>query len=340
MRSGTTGRYLDAMRGSEVAAASIGINRNRARIVAFALSAAIAGLGGGLFASYEGAVNSDAHYVPELGLAWIVLVVTLGSRTVEGAINAAVGFIFFQAVVLPTWIPWAVNHVQPVYHMSSLPAGLQPILFGLGALTYAKHPEGILEFQKRRSLARVQRMIDKFKGQRPRWGVRHGRLVGYAGHRRDRRGVRVTLLVAEGVTKRFAGITALNGVGLEVGEAEIVGLIGPNGAGKTTFFNCLLGILKPDGGSVTFEGTDLSRVPTYRRARLGIGRTFQRIELFTGMTRARALPRRRPGAQRQGRALEGPALHGPPDRGRAASARRRCSSSSTSVRSPTARSSR
>jgi branched-chain amino acid transport system ATP-binding protein len=92
------------------------------------------------------------------------------------------------------------------------------------------------------------------------------------------------MLVAEGVTKRFAGITALSGVGLEVGEAEIVGLIGPNGAGKTTFFNCLLGILKPDGGSVTFDGTDLSRVPTYRRARLGIGRTFQRIELFTGMT--------------------------------------------------------
>jgi ABC-type branched-subunit amino acid transport system permease subunit len=163
VRSGTTGRYLDAMRGSEVAAASIGINRNRARVVAFALSAAIAGLGGGLFASYEGAANVGAHYVPELGLAWIVLVVTLGSRTVEGAINAAVGFVFFQAVVLPTWLPWLVNHVQPVYHMSALPAGLQPILFGLGALTYAKHPEGILEFQKRRSLARVQRGIDRVK---------------------------------------------------------------------------------------------------------------------------------------------------------------------------------
>jgi ABC-type branched-subunit amino acid transport system permease subunit len=164
VRGGTTGRYLDAMRGSEVAAASIGINRNRARIVAFSLSAAIAGLGGGLFASYEGAVNNDAHYVPALGLAWIVLVVTLGARTVEGAINAAVGFVFFQAVVLPTWIPWVVN-LQPVYHMSALPAGLQPILFGLGALTYAKHPEGILEFQKRRSLARVQRLIDRFKGR-------------------------------------------------------------------------------------------------------------------------------------------------------------------------------
>jgi branched-chain amino acid transport system permease protein len=166
IRSGTTGRYLDAMRGSEVAAASIGINRNRARIVAFSVSAAIAGLGGGLFASYEHAANVDAHFAPEFGLVWIVLVVTLGSRTVEGAINAAVGFVFFEAVVLPTWIPWLVSHVQPWYHMSSLPAGLQPILFGLGAFTYAKHPEGILEFQKRRSLQRIQALIDRVTGKR------------------------------------------------------------------------------------------------------------------------------------------------------------------------------
>ena len=94
----------------------------------------------------------------------------------------------------------------------------------------------------------------------------------------------MTMLVAQGVTKRFSGITALSSVGLEVGEAEIVGLIGPNGAGKTTFFNCLLGMLKPEEGSIRFGEHDLMRVPTYRRARLGIGRTFQRIELFGGMT--------------------------------------------------------
>src|SRR5262245_49900545 len=94
----------------------------------------------------------------------------------------------------------------------------------------------------------------------------------------------MTLLVAQGVSKTFAGITALDHVNLEVAPHEIVGLIGPNGAGKTTFFNCLLGILRPDRGTVTFDGRDLTRIPTYRRARLGIGRTFQRIELFTGMT--------------------------------------------------------
>jgi len=94
----------------------------------------------------------------------------------------------------------------------------------------------------------------------------------------------VSLLEARSVTKKFAGITALERVDLDVAERELVGLIGPNGAGKTTFFNCLLGMLKPDAGSVTFAGQDLGRVPTHQRARLGIGRTFQRIELFTGMT--------------------------------------------------------
>jgi branched-chain amino acid transport system ATP-binding protein len=94
----------------------------------------------------------------------------------------------------------------------------------------------------------------------------------------------MSLLQASGVTKKFAGITALDDVSLDVDAGEIVGLIGPNGAGKTTFFNCLLGLLRPDAGTVRFDGIDLSRIPTHRRARLGIGRTFQRIELFSGMS--------------------------------------------------------
>src|SRR5581483_5558256 len=69
-----------------------------------------------------------------------------------------------------------------------------------------------------------------------------------------------------------------------VDPGEAVGLIGPNGAGKTTFFNCLLGMLRPDRGKVVFDGTDVTRWSVPRRARLGIGRTFQRIELFGGMT--------------------------------------------------------
>jgi branched-chain amino acid transport system ATP-binding protein len=97
-------------------------------------------------------------------------------------------------------------------------------------------------------------------------------------------GGRPPVLEARGICKRFAGITALTDVDMEVGPGELVGLIGPNGAGKTTFFNCLLGMLRPEDGTVILEGRDITGLPVYKRARLGIGRTFQRLELFSGMT--------------------------------------------------------
>jgi branched-chain amino acid transport system ATP-binding protein len=93
-----------------------------------------------------------------------------------------------------------------------------------------------------------------------------------------------TVLEATGVTKRFAGIVALDDVSLQVESGERVGLIGPNGAGKTTFFNCVLGVVRPDGGQVLLEGRDIGGLPVHARALLGIGRTFQRIELFTEST--------------------------------------------------------
>jgi len=92
------------------------------------------------------------------------------------------------------------------------------------------------------------------------------------------------ILVARGIDKRFSGIRALDAVDIEVEEGERVGLIGPNGAGKTTFFNCLLGIVRADGGTVRLAGEDITGLPVHERAKRGIGRTFQRIELFAGTT--------------------------------------------------------
>ncbi len=92
------------------------------------------------------------------------------------------------------------------------------------------------------------------------------------------------VLRAEELTKRFSGIVALDSVDIRVDEGERVGLIGPNGAGKTTLFNCMLGVLRSDGGTVELAGRDITRLPVHKRARLGIGRTFQRIELFPGST--------------------------------------------------------
>ena len=167
VREGTTGRTLDALRGSETAAVSIGISATRARIVVFALSAAIAGIGGAMLGIYERAVNYNPNFVAFQSLFFVVLVVSLGCRTVEGAIQAAIGFVAFQKVVLEQVVPWVVNHVQPWYHMGLPPATLSIILLSLGAFTYAKHPEGVLEFNKRKSLDRVESLAARWSG-RPR----------------------------------------------------------------------------------------------------------------------------------------------------------------------------
>ncbi len=92
------------------------------------------------------------------------------------------------------------------------------------------------------------------------------------------------LLDASGVSVAFSGIRALDDVSVSVQAGERVGLIGPNGAGKTTLFNCLLGILRPDSGRVTLNGVDVGGWPVHRRARAGMGRTFQRVELFSDTT--------------------------------------------------------
>jgi branched-subunit amino acid ABC-type transport system permease component len=152
VRNGTTGRYLRALAGSEVGASAVGINPTRARITAFALSAGLAATGGALLSMREGAANYQANFTVQFGLFWLVLVVTLGSRTVDGAIQAAVALKFFPEAlkalsVSPSW---------------------QYVLFGLGAFMFARHPEGLLEHGKRTTLNRIQALLDRNAARRCR----------------------------------------------------------------------------------------------------------------------------------------------------------------------------
>src|SRR3954454_2744107 len=94
----------------------------------------------------------------------------------------------------------------------------------------------------------------------------------------------MALLDVSSISVRFGGITALDNVSLAVAAGELVGLVGPNGAGKTTLFNCIAGLKHPSAGRVYVDGSELTGMPVRRRSRLGIGRTFQRLELFSGMT--------------------------------------------------------
>ena len=92
------------------------------------------------------------------------------------------------------------------------------------------------------------------------------------------------ILEVEGLTKRFGGFTAVNGLTLHVKPGERFGLIGPNGSGKTTLINCVSGSLPVDGGRIRFDGHDITNLPANRRTRLGIVRSFQIPKPFTSMT--------------------------------------------------------
>lgn len=92
------------------------------------------------------------------------------------------------------------------------------------------------------------------------------------------------MLKLSGIGKRFGGLTALQGISFNIAKGSITGIIGPNGAGKTTLFNLTTGIYPPSEGSVLLDDRDVSALPPEKRAKLGLVRTFQNIELFGKMT--------------------------------------------------------
>ncbi len=93
-----------------------------------------------------------------------------------------------------------------------------------------------------------------------------------------------SLLIVEGVSKRFGGLLAIDKSSFEVRAGKITALIGPNGAGKTTLFSIISGFLRPEDGRILYDGADITAEPPHQRARRGIARTFQIVQPFAGLT--------------------------------------------------------
>jgi branched-chain amino acid transport system permease protein len=158
IREGTVGQTLRALRGSEVAAASIGISPARARIIAFAVSAFIAGLGGAMLSMLQENVNYTNNFPPFAALFWLVLVVTLGSRTVEGAANAGAAFALFDVVILRgELLGWILRSPDRIPAFFPISPKWRFVLFGLGTIQFARHPEGVIEYSKRQWMRRLER---------------------------------------------------------------------------------------------------------------------------------------------------------------------------------------
>jgi branched-chain amino acid transport system permease protein len=168
IRSGTVGATLRALRGSEVAAQSIGISPAKARVTAFSVSAFIAALGGAMLAMQQENVNYASNFAPFAALFWLVLVVTLGARTVEGAAQAGAAFSLFDPVVLKGAVfGWVMRDPDRVPGFLPISPKWRFVLFGLATIQFARHPEGLVEHGKRRAMGRLQA-----------WDARRGRRRG------------------------------------------------------------------------------------------------------------------------------------------------------------------
>lgn len=244
------GRRLRAIKESEAFARTVGLNVPVWRTVAFAGSAVLAGLAGTLFAHQDGFVSSDAFNIR--------LTIGLLIAAVIGGLGRSYGPLFGTAILLGI-----TEAIASLHDIGQLLYG--GILLGVLLL----FPEGAIGLFSR--LVRPRRAGAAIPGQTASLTER-----SFAPARQMR-------LVVEGLTKSYAGVTALHDVGLSVEPGTVHALIGPNGAGKSTFINVAAGLYRQDGGRVFIDGTDVSTLPSHSRAQMGLVRTFQNLQLIGGV---------------------------------------------------------
>jgi len=331
MRESKTGRALFAIRGSELAAASLAINVTRYKLLAFLLSGAIAGAAGNLYMVYYGAITPDAvNFLTSLFILSIAVVG--GLQSLGGAIAAAVVFaalqeVFFRVHALGGFLDIVAAALLLAVllgypgGLAAVPARAAELLDRLtgstvvraatsrareltesvrrrGAdvaasarsLTPSLRPRTAMEGAGDDTLAVLRRQDPAPPGGSDRSVAPEPEVAEivplWSGYYPQRRPVDETdrpmkpVLHVGDATVQFGGLTAVNGVTLEVREGEIVGLIGANGAGKTTFFNVVSGLVQPVAGSVELFGADVTALDVHERAGRGIARTFQDIQLF------------------------------------------------------------
>ncbi len=255
--NGRFGRGFAAVRTSEIAAESVGISVYRFKILAFVISAITCGIAGGLVAQQNQYINSDFVNF-NLSVFFLVLVL-FGGRTPVGSFLGAVVLTVLDAM-LARW--------PEVQHFAY---GLI-LLFALYAM-----PEGLAGLLRRVLPQRGQREALARTASAAEWSPERAtatpKASGTAG-----------FLEVKDLYKAFGGVVPTNKVSFSLEQGSVVSLIGPNGAGKTTTLNLLSGLVVPDAGSIRFKNRQMVGLSPNEIAASGIGRTFQNLKLFDGLT--------------------------------------------------------
>ena len=280
------GRLLGALADSPLALETQGATTNVIKVLVFCLSAGFASLAGALIAvEFHYAVG--ANYDPFESLVYVALVVIAIGGEPWYALIAALGV-----------------SIIPGYVTSNNITTYLQILFGVLAAAYAV-------FQSRTATVplRVRQFLDRLGGRQPAEtatteqvrralvdaatteedAARQDSGLAAATARETRVGVSDTPaasigLEVRGLSVRFGGVSAVRDVNLTAPMGSITGLVGPNGAGKTTTFNACSGLVRPSDGEIILHGRDVTSLGPSGRSRFGLGRSFQRVELFSSLT--------------------------------------------------------
>ncbi len=269
----SSGYRLQATREDEVAARSIGIGVMRERLIAFGISGVLCGIGGALAVQQSGVLNPTTFYFGATVTTMTMLVVG-GARSVLGAVVGAI------AIATVNEMLRGVENGADLLGAVSIGAAPGLAAIGLGLIllaTMIAMPDGLSGGREAGELPWARRLglTSPAPPPKPDGAVARRSLAGP---------VMKGVLRAEGISLAFAGLQVLKEVDLELEVGEALGLIGPNGAGKTTLVNVISGFQRPDSGTVTLDGVDVTgRTPT-RLARQGLGRTFQASLPFPHLT--------------------------------------------------------
>jgi sulfate-transporting ATPase len=273
LRRGRSGRRLLAVRSNERAAAASGISVRGAKLAAFAISGGIAAVGGVLLSFQTNPTTFESGYDVFQSIQVVISSVLGGVGYIVGAIQGA---LFVPGTLIANYIATLTNYDPET--------GLWLTLFGGIVLLriLMVSPDGIIPMHLHsfRNLGRKLRLYKLSPFVRREIQADLGHDIGeLAVHVVSPKTLRI-----EGITVRFGGVVALNDFSAEVRPGEVMGLLGPNGAGKTTAVDAISGYVKPAGGSVYLDDVCIDRWSPTHRARSGIVRTFQSLELFDDMT--------------------------------------------------------
>ena len=272
MLNSGTGGAMRAVRDDDAAARMMGIDTFRMRVLAFTLGCFGAGLGGALMGNLITTIDPRMFMITQTyNVLMIVVIGGLGSVT--GSIVGAA-----LVTVMLEWLRFVENPiVVGSLHIPGIP-GMRMVIFSIlliAVIIFRR--EGIMgmrEFSWSWFFPRRRRKEAEGAGGSFALTYRAPAPLSGGG----------PLLEVRDLTLRFGGLTAVDGLSLNVEEGAIAGLIGPNGAGKTSAFNAISGFYRPASGSVRFMGRDITGRPPHKVCREGISRTFQNIRLFANET--------------------------------------------------------